>query len=92
MTIPRRVNFLENTDDLQVLILGRLGFSTDFIVKKTGLSEGQVIYRLAKGHTRRLDYRNGESEEATVVLHAVQKSVAYGLRSELDGKKMENEK
>ena len=51
---PRRVDFLNNRDD-QVLVLGQLGFSTDFICAKTGLSPGQIIYRLGKGNTRRLD-------------------------------------
>ena len=84
---PRRVDFLNQSTDLQVLILGRLGFSTDFIMRRTGLSAGQVMYRLGKGHTRRLDYRDGKSREAETVLDAVQKSVAHGIKTELNGEK-----
>ena len=86
---PRRVDFLNIQTDLQVLILGRLGFSTEFIARRTGLSWGQVLYRLNKGDTRRSDYRDGSSREATTVIDAVQKTVTHDLKTELNGKKDE---
>jgi hypothetical protein len=57
----RRVNFFESEKDMEVLILGELGFSTRFITGTTGLTPCQVGYRLHKGEVRRGDYRNGES-------------------------------
>lgn len=66
----RRVNFLENVDDLEVLMLGELGLSTKFILEKTGLTPCQVGYRLHKATVRRGDYRNGLSAVANELVNS----------------------
>ena len=63
----RRVNLL-NGDDFHCALLGSLGFSTRLINSRTGLSAGQIAYRLRKGAIRRQDYRNGDSPLATRIL------------------------
>jgi len=61
------VNF-ESATDLEAVVLARLGLSTNFIKEQTGLSGGQISYRLrkgkdlegyGKGHTYRSEWRNG---------------------------------
>lgn len=44
--------------------LGEHGFTNKFIAKRTGLSEGQVQYRLSLAGIKRREFRNGETEEA----------------------------
>ena len=63
----RRVNLLDG-DDFHCALLGSLGFSTRLINARTGLSAGQISYRLRKGSIKRQDYRNGDSPLASRVL------------------------
>ena len=62
---PRRVNYLENPTDLQVLVLARLGQHTRSIAQKTGLSESQVQYRVINGNCKgiRREFRDGQTLE-----------------------------
>jgi len=71
-TKPRRVNFREHDIDFKVLLLGSFGLSTWAIAQKTGLSFGQVLYRLKKGSITRSDYRNGQGMAALVINQASQ--------------------
>ena len=83
MTKPKRVDFLNNNDDLQTLVLGRLGFSTSFISERTGLSYCQVLYRLGKQHVRRSDYRNGRTDDLPLILGAVETRLRRQVRDSL---------
>src|SRR5215813_1678267 len=67
----RLVDFLHIRADYECALLGSLGFSTYYIKKKTGLSDGQVTYRLNKAEIRRAEFRNGESIYADLVLRNV---------------------
>ena len=73
---PRRVRFNQNISDRHVAILGEIGMSTAFIAHETGLTECQVIYRLAKAQIRRRDYRNGNSAVADLIVGNVIRSGA----------------
>lgn len=81
---PRRVDFLGNDDDYEAAFLGSLGFSTRCIISKTKLSGGQITYRLRKAAIRRIDYRDGTSDMATLVLRgmrpALEKEMLHYLR------------
>lgn len=79
----RLVDFFRNSDDLQAIVLGSLGFSTAYISKVTHLSEGQVLYRLGKATVSRLSYRNGQSKAANFVLNQSQMKIASDLKRKL---------
>lgn len=82
--MPRRVDFLRHKEDLQVLVLGQLGFSTEFISVKTGLTKSQVMYRLQKRGVLRSDYRNGVQTDATVlVLTKVERTLSQRVKDQL---------
>jgi hypothetical protein len=75
----RRVDFFDNSSDYEAAFLGSLGFSTRCIQQRTKLTSGQVTYRLKKAAIRRIDYRDGNSETATIVL----KVMRHGIETEL---------
>mgnify|MGYP000308251149 CR=1 FL=1 len=50
------------TEDIQCIVLARLGFSTKTIASRTGLSPGAISYRLKLLNVKISDYRNGRSE------------------------------
>ena len=85
--VPLKVDFLANPHDLRVVVLGSLGWSTEAIRKATGLTSCQVQYRLAKSGTRRMDYRDGSSQTARLVLGQTEKVVAASARDKLLGKR-----
>lgn len=60
-----------NDEYYQCCILASLGFSTQYIMAQTGLSAGQIAYRLRQASLKRADYRNGESEMAKRVMKSV---------------------
>jgi hypothetical protein len=65
------VVFKAGSDEDFVARYGMLGLCTRAIAAKTGLSEGQVQYRLAKGGVKRAGkdgYRNGTNQFAKKVL------------------------
>ncbi len=76
MKRSKYVDFANNPDDFETLILGALGKSSNFIASQTGYSPGQIAYRLKKREIKRIDYRNGISELSQRLL-AVEKKVAY---------------
>jgi hypothetical protein len=83
-TLPCRVDFIMHDEDFQVALLGSMGFSTTFIQKETGLTEGQVSYRLSKAAIKRKDYRDGESGEAEMVIATLTKKMSRELVKKLD--------
>lgn len=62
-TKPIRVTWTSD-DELRCAILAGMGFSTQFIMEETGLTQSQVTYRLNKAQIKRADYRNGGSAMA----------------------------
>lgn len=70
------VDFENNLADFEAILLGSLGKSTQFIMMQTGLSPGQISYRLKKQQIRRMDYRNGISELSQRLL-TVERKVAW---------------
>jgi hypothetical protein len=81
------VDFLQNTKDLRVAVLGSLGFSTDYIMRATGFSFSQVIYRLSKSGIRRAEYRDGHSPVAGIVLRVVERKAAIKVGKQLGHKR-----
>jgi hypothetical protein len=65
---PRLVDYLHNRADYECALLGALGFSTRYIQSKTSLRTGQITYRLRKAQVSRMDFRNGQSVYAQMVL------------------------
>jgi len=82
-TKPRRVDFFDVADDFECAFLGSLGFSTRCILKHTKLSPGQIGYRLKKAEIRRMDYRDGESDTATMVLRSLRDRLEKDLNAYL---------
>jgi hypothetical protein len=62
------------------LYLGSFGLSTQAISEATGLSPGQVLYRLKKGHVLRRDYRNGKSRFALNVKAGLKRVTADRIK------------
>lgn len=65
---PRPVHYISNVDDRMCAILGAMGFATSFIQRETGLTPSQITYRLKKAGIRRIDYRNGTSRAAKLIV------------------------
>jgi len=67
----RLVDYLHVRADFQCALLGAFGFSTYYIKSKTGLSPGQIGYRLKKAQISRMAFRDGQSVYAELVLRNV---------------------
>jgi hypothetical protein len=84
-TKPRRVDFFTNDSDYECAFLGSMGFSTRCIEAHTSLTPGQITYRLHKATIRRIDYRDGASDVASIMLRhmrpAVEKEVTRYLQT-----------
>lgn len=63
----RRLNPLTDDAYFQALIFASEGRSDRFIQQRTGLSTGQISYRLKQYEIRRADYRDGTSPMAVAV-------------------------
>jgi len=79
-TAPRKVNFFDFESDFQCPLLAAIGLSTSAIAEITGLTDGQVMYRIMKfedatrrknERTSRYKYRNGKGEVAQALIHTV---------------------
>lgn len=76
---PRRVDYHANQSDFLCVVLAAIGLSTQAISQRTGLTESQVMYRLAKAEgerkggeqTARTAYRNGQGTIATQIITSV---------------------
>lgn len=73
-----RIEYYQATNR-QCVFLGASGFSHKLIAAQTGLSLGQVKYRLKKTHTKVRDYRNGKGPVAQFVLSEVEKQKVIRL-------------
>lgn len=80
---PRRVDFFNYEEDFECAYMGAIGLSTKAIISRTKLSGGQITYRLKKAHIRRMDYRDGTSEFATIIYRKMRGAVAPELTRQL---------
>jgi hypothetical protein len=81
-----RVDFLNHREDMKVLLLGSLGFSTGYIARQCRLSMGQVLYRLRQGSVKRAGYRDGDSSFARLVVQRAGASVTNTIHDRLVSK------
>jgi hypothetical protein len=80
----RYVNLTGDPDDYHVVLLASMGFTYDVISKQTGLSKGQIAYRLKQANQSlkprdrisAQNYRNGRSETSKAVITLASKKVA----------------
>lgn len=80
----RYVNLTGDPDDYHVVLLASMGFTYDVISRQTGLSKGQISYRLKQANQTRkpkdricaANYRNGRSETSRAVITLASKKVA----------------
>ena len=79
----RYVDFVNNPQDFEVILLGALGRSTKFIISQVGYSPCQITYRLHKMDIRRADFRNGESELSQRLLNVEKKVASNYLRRKI---------
>lgn len=78
-TPPRRVDFFNEIQDFQCVILASLGLFDDAIAEITGLTRNQVRYRIQRSEanrgkgqpTSRAKYRKGQSEVVQTVISGV---------------------
>jgi uncharacterized protein YjhX (UPF0386 family) len=76
---PMRVDFFQNDRDFTVALMGELGFSTAFIMAKTGLTFCQISYRLGRAEAKRSNYRNGDSPIARSILQTAKSHETTGV-------------
>lgn len=62
------VDFEQNKQDVIAVGLALYGFSILAAEQSTGLSTSQVAYRTRKGQASRKAYRDGETEEAKLMI------------------------
>lgn len=85
----RPVDFFEQHTDHDCALYAAMGFSTKFIAEKTGLSDCQIGYRIAKAGlttengTSRMDFRNGTSPFCRPLLSAARRFVDQDLKKHL---------
>lgn len=85
----RRVDFVNNVTDARCVLLASVGRSNRSIGGLTGLTVGQIGYRLRKHDaTARRRYRDGESEESQMVFSVLERQLAKQLRVEMRQKKV----
>lgn len=82
---------LANQQDFECVLLGRFGMTMATIAQFTGLSKGQVSYRLKKAGIRTTDFRYGKGEFASMVFGVATKPGARLVISELRTKELQNE-
>jgi len=78
------VALLSKPEDFACLLLARLGQSGKTISKVTGLTGGQVSYRLRMANIQIRDYAKGNNWYARTVIHNVKKLAAKQLAIEVE--------
>lgn len=73
------VGLLSKPDDFACLLLASLGQSAKSIARVTGLSVGQISYRLKMAHIQLRDYRNGNNAYSRMVVRGVNDLAAKQL-------------
>ena len=82
---------LANQADFECCMLGRFGMTVKTIAGFTGLSEGQVSYRLKKAGICIRDFRNGHGDFASMVFGVATNRGAKLVIEELRTKELKNE-
>lgn len=85
------VNLLSDPDDYHVIILAAMGMNYAVIARQTGLSTGQIAYRLNKANKHRkpadkisaYNYRNGISASSQAVITLASRKVSRLINPEL---------
>ena len=85
------VNLLSDPDDYHVVILAAVGMNYSVISRQTGLSHGQISYRLSKANKHRkpadkinaYNYRNGISPSSQAVIELASRRVSRLVNPEL---------
>lgn len=85
------VNLLSDPNDYHVVLLASMGFTFNVIASQTGMSFGQISYRLRRANRNRkpherinsINYRNGSSDAARAVIQLASKKVAQIINPEL---------
>lgn len=80
----RLVNLLSDPDDYHVILLANMGFTYETIARNTGLSKGQIAYRLNKANRElpqdkkinSYNYRSGRSASAQAVINLASRRVS----------------
>jgi hypothetical protein len=75
----RAVDFLNEIRDFECVHLAALGYSDEVIMRETGLSKGQIAYRLKRVELKRSYYRRGESEIGKLVISKTKEAVSQKL-------------
>ncbi len=69
--------------DLEVVLLGKFGFSTKLIASRTNYSPGQIRYRLKRSKIKLADYRNGASDYSRMLIKGSEKFSINQLRGSI---------
>lgn len=78
-----RVALLAKQEDFETVVLARFGMSLKTIAAFTGLTIGQVAYRLAQAKVRTRDYREGRGPIAAMVFGYCTKRAARQITEDL---------
>jgi hypothetical protein len=70
------VALLSKPEDFACGVLARLGQNADVIRRATGLSKGQIFYRLKIANVKIRDYSRGKNFYARTVIHNVSRLAA----------------
>lgn len=82
-TPPRRVDPFTFADDHECAYYASVGMSTRFITAKTGLTGGRITYRVKKFNISRMDFRNGQSTFAKIMLRNMNPIIINELNAHL---------
>jgi hypothetical protein len=78
-----RVAFLSRQEDLNCAMLAEFGIGMKAIARRTGLSVGQVSYRLQKLGISVRDFREGRGPYAKLVFEGLEKAAARQLTADI---------
>lgn len=81
--LEHRVAFLGRQEDYECVMLAKFGMTHDTIASFTGLSKGQVGYRLKKAGVKVTDFRMGIGAYAQIVMQHTAARAAKLLVHEL---------
>ena len=87
----RWINLLGDPHDYHVVLLASMGMSYQVISQQTGLTKGQIAYRLQRANAHRKpgerisahNYRNGISDASRVVIRLASKRVGQLIQPAL---------
>jgi hypothetical protein len=80
------IAFLAKQADFDCLMLAEFGMTLKTIAGYTGLTKGQVSYRLRKANVKVQDFRNGRGPYAAMVFQYLNKPASRQLIADVRGK------